>query len=189
MRIHPLALQVSRTFHPRATARRDRCTRAAVARPPSSRRRHKRTTGRASLQRCGPSRSQNTRGTKGDSMRSSVELACCAFLGCVLVSPAVRGQPPAGLYLAEFQDGSVVEILGGGNVSTKPRFATGLLEPAGMCLGPNDDLYVVEFAGNSVMIITAGGDFSAVTPFATGLAEPLDLVCTATQILVNEYAS
>jgi hypothetical protein len=92
----------------------------------------------------------------------------------------------AQVYLAEPNNGSVVDVAAGGDLSGAPRFATGLSGPLGLCVGPGGDIYVSEFFTGEVTIITAGGDFSGAAPFATGLSNPVDLACTTTQVLVVE---
>jgi MYXO-CTERM domain-containing protein len=121
--------------------------------------------------------------------RPLLALASLGATSLSLLTLSAAAQPAAGLYVAEFDDGSVVDISGGGDFTNTTRFATGLGEPGDMCIGPNNDLFVAEFADGEVTIITAGGDFSNVAAFATGLTGPISLRCTTTQVLVGEYES
>ena len=107
--------------------------------------------------------------------------AACGLAG------AAAAQPAVGEFLVtEAQDGSVVDVAGGGDVSGRARFATGLGLPMGLCFGPGGDLYVAESLTGEVTIITDGGDFTGAAPFAWNLETPVGLHCTDSQILVAE---
>ena len=93
------------------------------------------------------------------------------------------------ILLPEANNGTVVDIQGGGDFTGQPRFATGLSFPTALCQGPGGDIYVAETQTGEVTIITGGGDFSNATPFATGLSRPFGLHCSDTQILVTENSS
>lgn len=88
--------------------------------------------------------------------------------------------------MPEMNDGTVVDIAGGGDLSAAPRFATGLSEPSAVCQGPNGDIYVAEAGSGEVTIITSGGDFTGAAPFASGLVRPLGLHCTDSRVYVTE---
>lgn len=114
----------------------------------------------------------------------------------LLLAPAAGAQPMIGdLFITEqnsgspSDDGTVMNISGGGDFTGLPRFATGMDAPQDICVGPNGDLYVTEQADGAVTIVTNGGDVIAATPHASGLTAPMGLSCTPTQILVVEFAS
>jgi len=92
------------------------------------------------------------------------------------------GEPPA-------DDGSIVNIRGGGDVTSVPRFATGMNVPQGLCIGPGGDLYVTEFRDGTILVVTEGGDVSAAVVHASGLSSPHGLLCSDTQILVAEQTT
>jgi cysteine-rich repeat protein len=106
----------------------------------------------------------------------------------LLAFPAAAQPAPGDLLATEAASGSVVNIKGGGDFTGDPRFATGLTNPTGICLGPGGDVYVAEPNGD-ILIVTAGGDFSAAASFATGLGNVLDLSCSETQILAVDNNS
>lgn len=96
---------------------------------------------------------------------------------------------PGDLFTTELSGGSVVNLRGGGDFTGLPRFATGLSDPAGICLGPGGEIYVSENASGEVTIITKGGDFNAATPFAFGFDGPEGLACSDSQILLYDAAA
>jgi len=114
----------------------------------------------------------------------------------LLIAPAAHAQfLPGDLFVTEqnagapSDDGTVINIAGGGDFTGVPRFATGMDSPQGLCIGPNGDLYVAEQADSAIMVITGGGDVSAATPYATGLSAPMGLSCSPSEILVVEFGS
>jgi len=114
----------------------------------------------------------------------------------LLLAPAAHAQfLPGDLFLSEQNsgppndDGTVINIAGGGDFTGAPRFATGMDTPQALCIGPNGDLYVTELSDGTILVITGGGDVSAATPYATGLTGPMGLSCSASEILVVEFGS
>jgi hypothetical protein len=114
--------------------------------------------------------------------------AATLFAGALLLGAAdARAQGlPGDLLVSEFLSDSVANVRDGGDVTSAPRFATGLSEPHGLCKGPGGEIYVAETGAGEVTVITRGGDFTDAVAFATGLGAPTDLLCTQTQILVSE---
>ena len=102
-------------------------------------------------------------------------------LGDLFVSEQNSGAPS--------DDGTVINIRGGGDFTSLPRFATGMDAPQDLCVGPGGDLYVTEQADGTILVITGGGDVVAATPHATGLSAPMGLSCSDSQILVVEFGS
>src|SRR6266545_1169217 len=114
-------------------------------------------------------------------------VALCSSLVLVAGVRAARGQALDGdILIPEFDEGSVVNIRGGGDFTGALRFATGLSSPMGLCQGPGGDIYATEFGAGEVTIITEGGDFTGAPAFATGLNTPASLLCTSGQVLVTE---
>ena len=118
------------------------------------------------------------------------------LLALLLLAPAAGAQPMIGdLFITEQNsgapndDGTILNIAGGGDFTAATRYATGLDTPQDLCIGPNGDLYVTEQSDGTVLIATNGGDLLAATPYATGLSAPMGLACSPSQILVVEFAS
>ncbi len=101
-----------------------------------------------------------------------------------VLCPASALAAPGDLLVAEFATGSVVEVSAGGDLSGAPRFATGLTEPLGLCVGPGGDIYVAESGSGEITVITQGGDFTDAEPFAYGPFVPVELWCDETTVLV-----
>lgn len=116
---------------------------------------------------------------------SSIVLALLGQLGVLLAMPADEAH--ATVLVSEWARDSVVDIEPGGNLAGAPRFATGLDDPFGLCMGPGGEIYVAEFDTGEITIITGGGDFSGAPAFATGLNSPVALYCSATEIWVTEF--
>lgn len=91
------------------------------------------------------------------------------------------------LLFAECTRGSVVDISGGGDLTERPRFATGFRQVNDVCVGPGGRIYVAACTERAVFDITEGGDFAGADPFASGLGCAVGLYCDATHILVADY--
>lgn len=113
-------------------------------------------------------------------------LAIVCMMG-IASSVSAQQALPGTLLVSEFTGGSVVDVLAGGDFMGKPRFATGLSSPIGLCVGPNDDIFVAEYNGAEVTKITAGGNFMGMPAFATGLSGPTVLACSSTKVYVAEW--
>ena len=105
--------------------------------------------------------------------------------GLSLAAPSSAQAEPLGLLVVEHDAGAVLRFGAGGDLSKAERFATGLSDPYGICVGPGGDIYVAESATGEITVITEGGDFSEADPFAFAAFTPVDLWCTETQILVS----
>ncbi|MGI9433153.1 MAG: DUF4215 domain-containing protein [Myxococcota bacterium] len=118
-----------------------------------------------------------------------------ALAVALLASPAQAEVVPGDFFVTEQQigapedDGSIVNIRGGGDVTAEPRFGTGLNIPQDLCIGPGGDLYVTEFLDGTILVMTDGGDASTAVVHASGLSSPRGLLCSDTQILVAEQSS
>ena len=113
-------------------------------------------------------------------------LLACSWAG------SAAAQPQTGdFFITEFSSGEVTNIRAGGDMSAVAPFAWGILNPSGLCRGPNDDMYVAggDPNGGVVYVITNGGDISTAQPFATSPPAPTSLLCTDTQVLVTGAAS
>ncbi|MDH3685334.1 MAG: DUF4215 domain-containing protein [Myxococcales bacterium] len=102
--------------------------------------------------------------------------------GDFLVTEQYTGEPPA-------DDGEIVNIRGGGDVTSVPRFATGMNVPQDLCIGPGGELYVTEFRDGTILIVREGDDASTAVVHASGLSSPRGLLCSDTQILVVEQST
>ncbi|MEM7153379.1 MAG: hypothetical protein AAF799_11095 [Myxococcota bacterium] len=105
--------------------------------------------------------------------------------GLSLAASGSAQAEPLGLLVVEHDAGAVLRFGEGGDLSTAERFATGLSDPYGLCVGPGGDIYVAESATGEITVITEGGDFTDAMPFAFATFTPVDLWCTETQILVS----
>ena len=108
------------------------------------------------------------------------------FTVSFLLSVPARAQVTGSILLPEANDGTIVDIRGGGDFTGSPRFATGLSFPTALCQGPGGHIYATESGSGEVTIVTGGGDFSNAEPFATGLSSPFGLYCSDTEIIVTE---
>lgn len=109
-----------------------------------------------------------------------------SILGLLVLGTATTATAtPGDLLVAEPTSGSVLEFSAGGDLSGAERFATGLSDPLGLCVGPGGEIYVAESSTGEITIITEGGDFSGAAPFAWGPFTPLGLWCTETAIFVS----
>ena len=108
------------------------------------------------------------------------------LLFCALFSTSAKAQVTGSILLPEANEGTIVDIQGGGDFTGSPRFATGLSFPTAVCQGPGGHIYVSEAGSGEVTIVTGGGDFTNTPPFATGLSSPFGLHCSDTEILVTE---
>ncbi len=117
------------------------------------------------------------------SVRRATEVVVGVGLASFVVAPAHAA--PGNLLVAESERGTVLEFSAGGDLSTARRFATGLTEPLGLCVGPGGDIYVAESGSGEITVITAGGDFTDAIPFAFGPFTPVDLWCDESTVLVS----
>jgi MYXO-CTERM domain-containing protein len=122
-------------------------------------------------------------------LRRSHLFALLPTAALALATSPVSAEPPHGLYVTEPVTGSVASILSGGDFTGVVRFATGLTNPSGICIGPGNQLYVTEFDTGEITVVDPGGDLTNKSPFAFGLEGPSALYCTKTQIWVAEYDS
>ena len=103
--------------------------------------------------------------------------------------PSVASAAPR-LLISDQLAGSVLEFTGGGEVTV---FATGLSEPAGLCVGPGNDVYVAEFGTGEITIISEGGDMTDQPAFADTSASkevsllPVGLWCNDDVVLVTDF--
>ena len=110
------------------------------------------------------------------------------ILAGILLSASAEGQvQPGDLLVTEASAGTVVNIRGGGDFTSAPRFATGLNFPASICLGPGGDVYLS--VTGEIKVITQGGDFSGAVPFATGLPGDGRLACSDSEILLGSNST
>ncbi len=117
-------------------------------------------------------------------MRRTRAVAPFALL---LVSAAASGQAvPGDVFVTERAAGSVVNVRGGGDFASAPRFATGLSGPTGICVTSEGVVLVAEADSGQVTDITSGGDMTGHGAFASGLDAPMDLLCDDERILVVE---
>ena len=85
--------------------------------------------------------------------------------------------------------GTVLEFTDGGEATV---FASGLSEPAGLCVGPGNDVYVSEYGTGEMAIISAGGDMTDEPAFADTTAAkginlvPVGLWCNDSVVLVSD---
>lgn len=85
--------------------------------------------------------------------------------------------------------GTVLEFTEGGEATV---FASGLSEPAGLCVGPGNDVYVAEYGTGEITIVSAGGDMTDEPAFADTSAVdginlvPVGLWCNDSVVLVSD---
>ena len=75
---------------------------------------------------------------------------------------------PGHVYINEPPEGTITDITSGGNFTSAPPFAFGLVQNAGLCFGPGSALYVT--SNGNVIDASAGGYQGMAMPFATEVA-------------------
>ncbi|MBL4683546.1 MAG: hypothetical protein JKY37_03065 [Nannocystaceae bacterium] len=108
-----------------------------------------------------------------------------AIVGSSLLAPSLALAAPGDLLVTEAEGGSVLVFTEGGDLSEATRFATGLSNPTGICIGPGGDIYVSETNTGQITVLGDGGDLTDAEPYATGLVGMGSLWCDDERIIIS----